>query len=102
MRSPPPSGPTPLYAKAVRRFIPYSLRPVIIFSSLLSAAYLLILGISDFRASTRYGNSGKLKTFDIIQGALFLAAAIVELIGFQAAYSVSVSPDIAREKAKKK
>lgn len=78
-----------MYARTVQRIFPYSLRPVVIYSSLISLIYLVVLGIADFRQATREGTSGKLKTFEIVQGILFVAAAGVEALGFFAAYTVS-------------
>jgi hypothetical protein len=90
-RAPPPTGPVPLYARSVQRIFPYSLRPIVIYSSLISLIYLVVLGIADFRYATREGVSGKLKIFEIVQGILFIFAAGVEALGFFAAYSVSIT-----------
>lgn len=93
-RPAPPTGPTPMYAKFVQRYFPYSLRPVLLFSCLISLLYLLILGASEFRDAGKNDTTTKLKVFDTVEGILFMGAVGVELFGFYSAFTVSLESDM--------
>lgn len=89
---PPPqrNGAPPSYWSSIRtRVSPssssYSLRPVLIFTTLISFLYLLIIAIANFKSLNDQDETAKLKTFDIISAALCLFAAAVEAFGFLAA-----------------
>lgn len=88
-RPPPPTGPPPAYARTIGRLFPYSLRPVLLFSCVISFIYLVLLGGSDFKTAGSTDVTGKLKIFEIVQGILFIVGAIVEVFGFYAVYTVS-------------
>lgn len=84
-RMPPPTGSPPSYAK----IYPYSLRPMILVSTIVSFFYLIIFGIASLKAIGYNGETAKLKTFDAVTGALFIGAATIEVFGFVAAWTVS-------------
>jgi len=84
-RDAPPSGAPPAYA----RIYPYSIRPLLLVSTIVSFFYLIILGIASLKAMSHEGETAKLKTFDAVQGALFIGAAAIEVFGFGAAWLVS-------------
>ncbi|CAO1637843.1 unnamed protein product [Sympodiomycopsis kandeliae] len=83
----PEQGPPPAYSTALRKVYPYSLRPVLLVATLLSFLYLIIVAISSFRSTTWDHETGKLRLFDILIGALLLPAALIELFGFTAAWT---------------
>lgn len=84
-RAPPPTGNPPTYAK----IYPYSLRPLLLVSTIVSFFYLIILGIASFKAIGYKGETSKLKLFDGVTGGLFIAAAAIEVLGFVGAWTVS-------------
>ncbi|UZJ56339.1 hypothetical protein CBS101457_005659 [Exobasidium rhododendri] len=86
-RPPPPTGPAPMYVRTISRLFPYSLRPVLLVSCIISLVYLVLLGGNDFRSAGTDGTTGKLKILDIVQGILFIVAGLVEVFGFYAVYS---------------
>ncbi|KAN0065673.1 hypothetical protein ACQY0O_000803 [Thecaphora frezii] len=85
-RPPPPSGPPPTYAAALSRVYPYTLRPVLLFTTFVTFLYLLLIAISEFKDAAGDGVSAKLKIFYIVQGTLLMLAALLEVFGFVAAY----------------
>lgn len=89
MRPAPPTGPAPAYARTIHRVFPYSLRPVLLFTCIVSIIYLVLLGVSDFKTASSSEVTGKLKTLNIVEGVLFMAGAAVEVFGFFAVYTVS-------------
>ncbi|CEH12931.1 hypothetical protein CBOM_00883 [Ceraceosorus bombacis] len=80
-----PAAPPPAYTRFVQRM---SLRPVLLFTTLIGAVYLIIIAAGEFRAAGEDNLPGNLKTVNIVQGALFLGAAGIELFGFVAAYTI--------------
>lgn len=83
------AAPPPSYWTSMRtRVTPsttYSLRPVLIFTTLISFLYLVIIAIANFKSLNDPTETGTLRLFDIITAALCLFAAVVELFGFLAA-----------------
>jgi hypothetical protein len=88
-RPPPPSGPAPLYSRTINRLFPYSLRPVMLISCIISLVYLVLLGGNDFKEAEYTVTSSKLTLFNIVEGVLFVVAALIEVFGLYAAYTVS-------------
>ncbi|PWZ03851.1 hypothetical protein BCV70DRAFT_24372 [Testicularia cyperi] len=85
-RPPPPSGPPPAYSNVIRRVYPYSLRPVVILTTLVTVIYLVVVAVANFRSMGRSSNSAVQKILDAVVGALLIGAAVVELLGFLAAF----------------
>ncbi|EPQ27443.1 uncharacterized protein PFL1_04981 [Pseudozyma flocculosa PF-1] len=85
-REAPPSGPPPAYAAVLGKVYPYTLRPVILFTTFVTFLYLLLISISQFKDAAGFEVSGKLMLFYIIQGSLLLLVALVEVLGFVAAF----------------
>ncbi|PWN53910.1 hypothetical protein IE53DRAFT_383546 [Violaceomyces palustris] len=89
-RPPPPEGPAPAYATVLGKVYPYSLRPVILFTSFITFLYLLVVAISQLRDVGNVGNTTRLNTFNIVCGALYLAAAAAEVVGFLGALKLNL------------
>jgi hypothetical protein len=68
-----------------------SLRPVLLFTTSLSLLYLVFSAAVSLRSLSQTGETGKLKTFDVIVGILLLVAAAVELLGLAAAWTSRLS-----------
>lgn len=86
-RSAPPVGPPPRYYQIMNRTYPHSLRPILLFACFISLCYLILLGVQDFKTAGQTGVSGKYKTFTIVQGILFMAAAGIEIFGLVSTFS---------------
>jgi len=84
-RPPIPQGNPPAYF--IGRVYKKSLRPIVIISASCSAVWTLLWGISSFKdISNDRGNSlPDFVPFDIVLGALFCAAAVIEIAGIAAA-----------------
>lgn len=82
-----PSQAPPAYTTVLRRVYPYSMRPVLLISTFISFLYLAIVAIASFRSTSWAHETTRLKLLDILIGALLLPAAIIEVIGFTAAYT---------------
>ncbi|KAK0544454.1 hypothetical protein OC846_004851 [Tilletia horrida] len=61
------------------------LRGVVLFTAVLSALYLAVGAYVEFRSVGKAYEPGSIKIFDIIEGALFSAAAVIEVFGVYAA-----------------
>ncbi|TFY52651.1 hypothetical protein EVG20_g10462 [Dentipellis fragilis] len=85
-RVPPPSGNPPPYAM-VARVYRSSLRPVVITFGLVSGIWTLIWAIGLFKEVGTDKGQGqpKLANFAIALGALYMAAAVIELFGVASA-----------------
>ncbi|EST05296.1 hypothetical protein PSEUBRA_005565 [Kalmanozyma brasiliensis GHG001] len=90
-RAPPPSGPPPAYANVIGKVYPYSLRPVLLVTTFCTFLYLLLVSISNFKDVGSSGNNATMKIFDILTGALLMAVAVVEVIGFVGALKTNLS-----------
>lgn len=85
-RDAPPNGPPPAYYRVLNRTYSGSLRPILLLSCFVSLCYLLLLGIQELKLAGETGIDGRYHTFLVVQGALFLAAAGVEVLGLVASY----------------
>lgn len=90
-RAPPPSGPPPAYANVIGKVYPYSLRPVLLITTFCTFLYLLLVSISNFKDIGDSGNNTTMNIFDILTGALLLAVALVEVVGFIGALKTNLS-----------
>ena len=81
-RAPPPSGPPPAYAAAIQRVYPYTLRPVVLFTTFITFLYLVLIGISKFQDIGDASSTGTSNVYDVVQGVLFVVAALVVALGF--------------------
>lgn len=79
IRPPPPSGAPPAYTTLVSRVYPYALRGPLIGTSFLGAIYGLVGGIEFLQDLNDEGETGKMKTFDVVIAILFLVFCGVEL-----------------------
>ncbi|OWZ70085.1 hypothetical protein AYX14_04486 [Cryptococcus neoformans] len=77
-RPPPPSGPPPRYTAVVRKVYPYSLRPIVIFLSLVGFIYGLALGIDSITDINDDLETYKMQAFDMIVGIMYLIVAVIE------------------------
>lgn len=84
---PPPRPPPPSYFAAVRRRVPSSLRPVLLFATFLSFIYLIAVAVTSFRYLSSSTETAKLKLFDIISGVLYLVGAVTEAFGLYAVWT---------------
>ncbi|WVQ85953.1 hypothetical protein IAT38_008121 [Cryptococcus sp. DSM 104549] len=73
------AGPPPRYATVVRKVYPYSLRPIVIFISIVGFIYGLALGVESIRDMNNDKETTKMKIFDLIIGIMFLVIALIEL-----------------------
>lgn len=73
------TGPPPRYTAVVRKVYPYSLRPVVIFLSLIGFIYGLALGINSIRDRNNANETSKMQIFDIVAAIMFLIIAAVEV-----------------------
>ncbi|TKY85499.1 hypothetical protein EX895_005661 [Sporisorium graminicola] len=89
-RPPPPSGPPPAYANVIGKVYPYSLRPVLLVTTFFTILYLLLVAISNFKDVGHSGNNGTMNLFDILTGALLMAVALVEVLGFVGALKTNL------------
>ncbi|PWN21839.1 hypothetical protein BCV69DRAFT_156942 [Microstroma glucosiphilum] len=80
--------PPPAYQRVMQRI---SLRPVLLFTTSISILYLVFSAAVSLRSLNQTGETGKLKTFDVILGILLLVAAVVELLGLSAAWTSRLS-----------
>ncbi|KAJ3573097.1 hypothetical protein NP233_g2642 [Leucocoprinus birnbaumii] len=85
-RPPPPQGPPPPYA-FVARVYRKNLRPVILAVAFIGFFWTLFASIGYFRNASLQdlGRFPKLRITYIVLGALYMAAAIIELLGLTAA-----------------
>jgi magnesium-transporting ATPase (P-type) len=77
-------GPPPAYERVVNRI---SLRPVLLFTTLVSTIYLLVLGVYSLRSISLSNQTVKIKILDVVVGVLLIVAAIIEIFGFLAAWT---------------
>lgn len=84
----PPSGPPPAYYRVLNRTYPHSLRPILLLTCFVSLCYLVLLGVQDFKMAGSEGVNGRYKTFTVVQGILFMAAAGIEVLGLISTYWV--------------
>ncbi|CBQ73409.1 conserved hypothetical protein [Sporisorium reilianum SRZ2] len=89
-RPPPPAGPPPAYANVIGKVYPYSLRPVLLVTTFCTFLYLLLVAISNFKDVGHSGNNGTMNLFDILTGALVMAVALVEVVGFVGALKINL------------
>lgn len=89
-RAPPPSGPPPAYTNVIRKVYPYSLRPVVMITSLFTFLYLLLVAITNFKSIGQSGNNTTMNIFAILVGALLMIVAMVEVLGFWAALKTNL------------
>nr|ODN89948.1 hypothetical protein L203_01865 [Cryptococcus depauperatus CBS 7841] len=73
------TGPPPAYTTVVRKVYPYSLRPVVIFVSIVGFIYGLALGVGSIRDISVDGETSKMKVMDLVQAILFFVIALIEL-----------------------
>lgn len=87
---PPPNydsaSPPPYSARLISRAYTRDLRPVVLIVSFIGLAWSLWSGIAYLQSTGSTGETAKLKTFDIIVGALILALAGVEAFGIVAVW----------------
>ncbi|SPO23667.1 uncharacterized protein UTRI_03806_B [Ustilago trichophora] len=89
-RPPPDSGPPPAYANVIGRVYPYSLRPVLLVTTFCTFLYLLLVSISNFKDIGHSGNNTMMNIFDILTGALLMAVAVIEVLGFAGALKANL------------
>lgn len=89
-RPPPDAGPPPAYANVIRKVYPYSLRPVLLVTTFCTFLYLLLVAISNFKDLGHSGNNAVMNIIDAVTGALLLAAALIEVVGFIAAFKLNL------------
>ncbi|KDR76896.1 hypothetical protein GALMADRAFT_246006 [Galerina marginata CBS 339.88] len=87
-RPPPPQGAPPSYA-FVTRVYRRNLRPIVISFAFIAGIWALFSGIGFFRNVSYYNthDAGKLGTFSIVLGALYMGVFAIELFGIFAASS---------------
>lgn len=86
-RPPPPSGPAPAYMRVISKANSHTLRPILLLCCFVSLCFLILLGAQDFRMAGTAEISSRYKTFELVQGILFMAAAGVELFGLFSTYT---------------
>ncbi|KIS69030.1 uncharacterized protein UMAG_03010 [Mycosarcoma maydis] len=89
-RPPPDSGPPPAYANVIGKVYPYSLRPVLLVTTFCTVLYLLLVSISNFKDIGHTGNNATMNLFDILTGALLMAVALFEVLGFVGALKANL------------
>ncbi|WVQ70667.1 hypothetical protein IAR50_000189 [Cryptococcus sp. DSM 104548] len=77
--TPPSTGPPPRYTAVVRRVYPYSLRPIVIFVSIVGFIYGIALGVESIKERNDDGETSKMQVFDLIEAIMFLVIAALEL-----------------------
>lgn len=82
----PPSGAPPAYANVIRKVYTRSMRPVVMVTSFFTFLYVLLVAISNLKKIDDQGNTTSMKLFDVLIGALLLAVAVVEVLGFVGAF----------------
>ncbi|EIW69892.1 hypothetical protein TREMEDRAFT_73651 [Tremella mesenterica DSM 1558] len=90
-RPPPPTGPPPRYAAVVTKVYPYSLRPVMFFTSFLGFIWALAMGIISIRDRGSENETSKEKIFDLVLAILYLVVAAVEVFGMVVASLQKIS-----------
>ncbi|RSH85286.1 hypothetical protein EHS25_005093 [Saitozyma podzolica] len=77
----PPSGPPPRYAAVVSKVYPYSLRPVLIFTSFLGFLWAIVMGVNSIRNRSNSGETNTQKMFDLVNAILYFVVAGIEVFG---------------------
>ncbi|ODN99471.1 hypothetical protein L198_03315 [Cryptococcus wingfieldii CBS 7118] len=90
----PSTGPPPRYTAVVRRVYPYTLRPIVIFVSIVGFIYGIALGVESIKGRNDDGETSKMKVFDIIEAIMFFVIAGTEL--FVLAVAIMQSLQLAR------
>jgi hypothetical protein len=90
-RPPPPSGRPPPYA-FVTRVYKRTLRPVVIFITLITSIWALVWAVDAFQDISYHRQFlPQLATFDIALGSLYIAVAVIEAFGIFAAVKATIS-----------
>ncbi|KAK8850520.1 hypothetical protein IAR55_004438 [Kwoniella newhampshirensis] len=90
-RLPPPTGPPPRYTAVVAKVYPYTLRPVVIVTSIIGFIYGLALGVESVRDFSSRNEIPKERIYDIISAIFYFAVAVIEFYAVVVATLQSLS-----------
>ncbi|KAH9464026.1 hypothetical protein Pst134EA_002447 [Puccinia striiformis f. sp. tritici] len=86
---PAPSAPPP-YIQAVNRAYPKPLRPVVLFTTVVSLIWSLVLGVKFFQDRAEDSETRRMKVFDAILSVFFFVVAGLEVFGILAVLSSKI------------